>query len=135
MDEGFYPVKENLIEGFDKSSPEAVLLVDIGGSLGHDCEEFLRKFPDAPGRIVLQDLPVVVEQITDLDEKVERMGYDFYDKQPIKGAHSLPQAGNSYCLHTDVHCKQAPGYITCTPSCTTGQRSPAVKLFRGLRKP
>jgi hypothetical protein len=81
----FYPIQENLIAGFDNSSNEATLLVDIGGSLGHDCKEFLSKIPDAPGRIVLQDSPIVIGQITDLDAKVERMPYDFYEEQPIKG--------------------------------------------------
>ena len=84
MDAGFYPVKENLIDGFDNSQDSA-LLVDIGGSIGHDLQEFHRKHPDAPGRLVLQDLPAVIGQIVQLDEKVERMEYDFYTEQPVKG--------------------------------------------------
>jgi hypothetical protein len=39
MDSNFYPVEKRLIEGLD-SSPDAALLVDIGGSLGHDLQEF-----------------------------------------------------------------------------------------------
>lgn len=39
MDAGFYPVEERLIAGVDKSQ-DAALLVDIGGSLGHDVAEF-----------------------------------------------------------------------------------------------
>ena len=39
MDPDFYPVRERLFQGFDTSSHVA-LLVDIGGSLGHDLQEF-----------------------------------------------------------------------------------------------
>lgn len=84
MDAGFYPVQDRLINGFDQHG-DATLLVDVGGSFGHDIGEFHRKFPDAPGRLVLQDLPVVISQITNLDNKIERMEYDFYTEQPIKG--------------------------------------------------
>jgi hypothetical protein len=84
MDPGFFPVQEKLIDGFEKSVDSA-LLVDIGGSFGHDIGEFCRKFPDAPGRLILQDLPVVIDQINSLDNKIERMKYDFYTEQPVKG--------------------------------------------------
>jgi hypothetical protein len=39
MDANFYPVNDRLVESFD-SSDDSVLLVDVGGSLGHDIEEF-----------------------------------------------------------------------------------------------
>lgn len=81
----FYPVKERLVEGFDGGAPDAALLVDIGGSLGHDIDEFRRKNAGAPGRLVLQDLGAVIAQIEDLDPKIERMEYDFYTEQPVKG--------------------------------------------------
>ncbi|MBE3048194.1 hypothetical protein IMZ48_37955 [Candidatus Bathyarchaeota archaeon] len=83
MDKGFYPVQERLINGFDAASP--ALLVDIGGGLGHDLDEFRRKNLEAPGKLVLQDLGPVLGQITDLDSKIERMEYNFYDEQPVKG--------------------------------------------------
>jgi hypothetical protein len=38
MDPGFYPVQERLVQGMAES--DATLLVDIGGSLGHDLQEF-----------------------------------------------------------------------------------------------
>ena len=84
MDAGFYPVKENLIDGFEDSQDSA-LLVDIGGSIGHDLQEFHQKHTEAPGRLVLQDLPAVIGQIVQLDDKVERMEYDFTTEQPVKG--------------------------------------------------
>jgi hypothetical protein len=85
MDPGFYPVQERLVEGFDSSNGEAALLVDIGGSIGHDLDEFHNKFPEAPGRLVLQDLPKVIGQITELNPKIERQSYDFHEEQPVKG--------------------------------------------------
>ncbi|MBE3045883.1 hypothetical protein IMZ48_25740 [Candidatus Bathyarchaeota archaeon] len=85
MDAGFYPVQERLISGFDDAAPDAALLVDVGGGLGHDIDEFRRKNTEAPGRLVLQDLGAVLAQIEDLDPKIERLEYDFHTEQPIKG--------------------------------------------------
>lgn len=91
MDEGFYPVRERLVDGFDDDNAGggrgSVLLVDVGGNHGHDLQAFLRKMPDVPGRLVLQDLPGVVEQVgaAELDGRIERMGHDFFTEQPVKG--------------------------------------------------
>lgn len=95
MDTGFFPVQEKLIDSLEQSK-DAVLLVDIGGSFGHDIGEFHRKFPDAPGQLILQDLPVVIDQVTTLDSKIQRMKYDFFTEQPIKGA-------RAYYMHSVLH--------------------------------
>lgn len=84
MDRDFYPVRERLVLGMD-ANPDAAFLVDIGGSIGHDMAEFVSKFPDVPGRLVLQDLPEVIGGIVDLDKRIERMPYDFLTEQPVKG--------------------------------------------------
>lgn len=84
MDEGFYPIKENLVQGFDDSEGSA-MLVDIGGSVGHDMEELYSKHPDLPGRLISQDLPIVIGQIKKLDKRIEPMAYDFTTEQPVKG--------------------------------------------------
>lgn len=84
-DEGFYPVKERLLEGFDLGNNDAVLLVDLGGGIGHYTEQFRSGFPDAPGRLILQDLPVVLGQVQGLHPRIERMEYDFFTEQPVKG--------------------------------------------------
>jgi hypothetical protein len=84
MSPGFFPVQERLIEGAD-SSPDAPFLVDIGGSVGHDLLEFKKHYPSHPGQLVLQDLPVVISQISDLDSSIKRMEYDFLKEQPLKG--------------------------------------------------
>jgi hypothetical protein len=90
MDEGFYLVEENLTDGIDNSKAEDASLVDIGGDVGHDCEEFLRKFPGAHGRLILQDLTIIIGQITDLEARIERKPYDFYEEQLVKGKSLMP---------------------------------------------
>ncbi|KAJ5180401.1 S-adenosyl-L-methionine-dependent methyltransferase [Penicillium capsulatum] len=98
MDLDVYPVEKNLLNGFEhpENSSDPALLIDIGGSYGHDLEEFHQKFPNAPGRLVLQDLPHVLDQITRLDETIHRMPHSFLTPQPVKGA-------RAYYLHQIMH--------------------------------
>jgi len=84
-----------LIKGA-KTGEDEVLLVDVGGSLGHDISEFRKKHPSAPGRLVLQDLPAVIAQGKDLDSKIEPKAHDFFTEQPIKGA-------RAYYMHSVLH--------------------------------
>ncbi|EPS28674.1 hypothetical protein PDE_03620 [Penicillium oxalicum 114-2] len=95
MAPSFYPVQERLVKGAD-TDPEAPFLVDIGGNVGHDLEMFRQFHPDAPGKLILQDLPVVIGQIQDLESSILRMEYDFHTKQPIIGA-------RAYYLHNCLH--------------------------------
>lgn len=83
MDAGFYDVPSL----FSNVARDDVLLVDVGGSMGHDLSEFRRKWSDAPGRLVLQDLPDVVAQAKagQLHPSIEAMEHDFFTEQPIKG--------------------------------------------------
>ena len=81
---------------FDKeigidSEPETPLFVDVGGSIGHQCAALKKKFPNIPGRVILQDLPPVIAQAIPT-EGVELMVHDFMTEQPIKGmvAPALP---------------------------------------------
>ncbi|KAH9905020.1 S-adenosyl-L-methionine-dependent methyltransferase [Xylariomycetidae sp. FL2044] len=98
MDEGFYPIQERVFDGFDTKTnmDDAVLFVDVAGGLRFYTEALLAKFPNAPGRLILQDLPPVLESIQHLDPRIERMGYDFFTEQPIKGA-------RVYYMHTVLH--------------------------------
>ncbi|KAL4917428.1 O-methyltransferase [Aspergillus aurantiobrunneus] len=95
MDPTVFPVKERLIDGAD-TSLNAAFLVDIGGNLGHDLERFHRRYPDAPGKLILQDLPMMIRQIQDLDPTIVRMEYDFHQEQPVKGA-------RAYYIHSTLH--------------------------------
>ena len=84
MDEDFYPVKENLVKGAS-TDEDAVFLVDVGGSKGHDLEELKRKHPTLPGRLVLQDLANVLAEATELDQCIMKMEHDFFTPQPVQG--------------------------------------------------
>ncbi|KAI9042316.1 O-methyltransferase mpaG [Aspergillus affinis] len=80
-----YPVKENLIDGFKQHETEdSVMIVDIEGNYGHDLEEFGRTQPEAPGRLVLEDLPRILEKITDLQDDIKRVPYGFLTPQPSR---------------------------------------------------
>lgn len=78
----WFPVQERLLDGAKEASP---LLVDVGGGKGHDVLDFQAKYPQNGRRIVLQDLAAVADDLLDLGPAVERMTYDFFTDQPIKG--------------------------------------------------
>ncbi|KAL4997402.1 S-adenosyl-L-methionine-dependent methyltransferase [Aspergillus recurvatus] len=98
MDEGFYPVP-SLTEGLNIAADD-VLLVDVGGNVGHDLSEFRRKWPNIPGRLILQDLPEVIEQAKWQNQAtrnaIEPMSHDFFTEQPVKGA-------RAYYMHSVLH--------------------------------
>jgi hypothetical protein len=95
-DPGFYPVAERLIEGFDPSSSE-VLLVDVGGGRGHDAQLFADRHASHPGKLVLQDTEEVIASVPDKDKlPFQTQAHDFFTPQPIKGA-------RAYSLHSILH--------------------------------
>lgn len=79
-----YPVQRLL--GHAMPYKDTVFLVDIGGNQGHDLSKFRREYGYLPGKMVLQDLPKVVEGVDGKDAGIEVMGYNFMDSQPVKGA-------------------------------------------------
>jgi len=82
----WFPVREELLQ--EVNTKEGVLLIDIGGGRGHDIGKFEKKFGgdiEGKGRLVLQDLPAVINDIKDLSARIERMPYDFFTLQPLKG--------------------------------------------------
>ncbi|OTB15543.1 hypothetical protein K445DRAFT_60843 [Daldinia sp. EC12] len=96
VDQGFYPISERLVEGFN-SNPEGndVLLVDVGGGLGHDIRELKEKHPSLPGKIILQDRPEVISAVSG-GGIFEAIAHDFFTPQPIKEA-------RAYYLHSVLH--------------------------------
>ena len=80
----WFPVQEVLLDGYEESE-EGVLLVDVGGGLGHDVRHFREKFPAVRGRLVLQDLPHTIDQAQHLNEGIQLMSHNFFDPQPIHG--------------------------------------------------
>ncbi|MCJ1432413.1 hypothetical protein MMC27_001769 [Xylographa pallens] len=93
--EGFYPVSERLEAGLKKDD-DAVLLVDVGGGMGHDLEDLKARFPDLKGRLLLQERPEVIRQIANLSPGFEVTEHDFFTAQPVKGA-------RAYYLHSVLH--------------------------------
>lgn len=81
-----YPVEERLAIGAEPS-PEAVMMVDVGGRHGKQAINLKRKFPHLPGKFVVQDLlqGFPAEKSGD----VEYMVYDFRAEQPIKCKETL----------------------------------------------
>ena len=77
----WYPVKEQLLQGAKESN---ALIVDVGGGRGHDLQAFYEKYPQQ-GRLVLQDLPQVINSLADLDPAIEGVMYNFFTEQPIRG--------------------------------------------------
>ncbi|KAK5129289.1 hypothetical protein LTR08_003619 [Meristemomyces frigidus] len=81
-----YHVQENMVARYDASISN-VMLVDIGGSRGHELQKFKTKFPCALGKLVLQDLGHVIEGADGLETSgIMKMQYDFFTPQPVKGA-------------------------------------------------
>ncbi|ETS77264.1 hypothetical protein PFICI_11138 [Pestalotiopsis fici W106-1] len=84
---------DNIIKGAD---PDRPLVVDVGGSKGHDLEKFHQRHPNIPiGSLALQDLPKVLDGLT-VDPTISIHPYDFFTPQPIKGA-------RAYYLHRILH--------------------------------
>jgi hypothetical protein len=84
-DKGAYPVKERL----GGAEEDEVLVVDIGGGTGHDLLGLKARYPGLKGRLVLEELPYLISQMTDKLDGVELVEHDFYNPQPIKGMSSL----------------------------------------------
>ena len=97
-DSGFYPVTERLIEGFDSNISE-VMIVDVGGGLGHDLKDLVAKHPNLPGKKILQDQASVISSIaqdTESSKVFEATVHDFFTLQPVRGA-------RAYYLHSVLH--------------------------------
>lgn len=77
----YYPVEQRL-----RAVADTPLLVDVGGGRGHDLVSFQARYPQLPGKLVLQERPVVIDANKDLPSNIEAMRYDFFAPQPVKGA-------------------------------------------------
>jgi hypothetical protein len=80
----WFPVREQIVDGFDISIGD-VLLVDVAGGRGHDIEAFLGSFPDVHSRLVLEEMPSVLGDISNLSSSIERVEFDLFKKQPMVG--------------------------------------------------
>lgn len=78
----WYPVRERLL---DRLLPDRPLLVDVGGGRGHDLEGSKQRFPVEAGKLVLIDLPSVIEDIQHRDSGIRRIKHSFFEPQPVQG--------------------------------------------------
>lgn len=92
----FFPVESTISKNFPSDGKDAVLLVDVGGGVGHDLKAFKARFPELPGRLVLQDLPQVIENIATIPDGIEPLEHDMFTPQPIQNA-------RAYYLRTVLH--------------------------------
>ncbi|KAI1259429.1 putative hydroxyindole O-methyltransferase [Xylariaceae sp. FL1019] len=97
FDAGFYPVGERLLDGFDPSASD-VLLVDVGGARGHELSAFATNHTSHPGKLVLQDRAEVIASLEkdDASRPFEAQTHDFFTVQPVRGA-------RAYFLHSILH--------------------------------
>lgn len=87
-----YP-SERILSGAREDRP---LVVDIGGSKGHDLEKFRVLHDDIPeGSLVLQDLPDILKDVS-LNKTISIQSYNFFTPQPVKGA-------RVYFMHNVLH--------------------------------
>ncbi|KAM6508594.1 hypothetical protein FSOLCH5_011589 [Fusarium solani] len=87
-----YPTR-TLVEGSKLDRP---LVVDVGGSKGHDLAKFHKRHPGIPkASLVLQDLPDILKELT-IPETITPQPHDFFTPQPVKGA-------RAYFLHNVLH--------------------------------
>ncbi|CAG8977285.1 hypothetical protein HYALB_00012977 [Hymenoscyphus albidus] len=92
-DPGFYPI-DNLTTGFQPE--EKILLVDVGGGLGHDLVELKQKHGDKlVGELILQDREEVITSLPTTDG-FKSMSHDFFTPQPVLHA-------RAYYLHSVLH--------------------------------
>ncbi|KAL4869739.1 hypothetical protein BDV12DRAFT_184892 [Aspergillus spectabilis] len=70
-----YPVTERL-----DTNSERVTLVDIGGGVRHDLTALKKQYPDILGKLILQDLPHVIDTIKEpLSEGISLVAHNMFD--------------------------------------------------------
>jgi hypothetical protein len=91
-----YPAAKRL--RLDESEKERVLFVDVGGGTGHQVRKFVTQYPSLHGKLVLEDLPQVVEKAFDVPASIIKVAHDFFEPQPdvVKGA-------KAFYLRTILH--------------------------------
>ena len=70
--------------GQPQRSNDSVLFVDVGGGRGEALRKFRKNHPQLSGRVIVEDLPKVVEG-QEVEDGVEAIAHDFFTPQPVKG--------------------------------------------------
>ncbi len=119
------------------TTPDRVLLIDVGGGKGQALVHMFRSTPGLPRhRCMLQDLPETIEaakrdRAPELRD-VQMLAVDFHREQPVKGA---PPFLCSYDFLSLTGRVQAPWSTTCGGACTTTQPLRASPCCRSSRRP
>ena len=82
------------VYAFDQLVPneDGIALVDIGGGKGQMLKVIREAYPKMRGKLVLEDLKVVLDGGVVVDDEVLKIPYDFFKEvQPIKGKSPLSQ--------------------------------------------
>lgn len=112
----WFDIQGCIIEGAEAQPSSRVLLVDVGGGEGNYVKQFQESFPNASGRLILQDLPHVISGIEKPPTNVELVSHDFFTPQPIQGIISLQTIQQTRL--TGIY--KVPEHISCTGFSTTG---------------
>ncbi|PHH70098.1 hypothetical protein CDD82_7343 [Ophiocordyceps australis] len=90
-----------------KTNSSTILFVDVGGSTGSQCLALRQRYPNLPGRVMIQDRPEVVKQLKgkiDASANIEAEEHDIFTPQPVKGARAYYMR-NIFHAWGDATCK------------------------------
>ena len=79
-----YPVERELVPSGAEFGNDEILLIDVGGNKGHDLLNLRAKYPNLPGKFILQDLPEVINHLDLGDHRISAMVHNFFEPQPVK---------------------------------------------------
>ena len=65
-------------------------MVDVAGGRGHDLKDFQDNFPQAPGRLILEEMLPVLDDMPPIPG-IECRPFDLFEPQPVKGDTRSPQ--------------------------------------------
>lgn len=96
----WFPVHGRIIDS-EVLATDTPILVDIGAGRGYDLIKFSKWFPNAAGRLILEDLPTVIDEIRgayDLEAAgIRAVPFDFFaDVQPMKGKIGSSRRSSSF---------------------------------------
>ncbi|TKX26555.1 O-methyltransferase-like protein 3 [Elsinoe australis] len=116
----WFPFHENVLRTWEeRNDSKEMLLVDMGGGKGHDLKRLLEKYPEAKGRLVLEDLPGALQDFEDHGCSIATYAHDIFTPQPVKGAavyythfllHDFP---DQMCIEMLRQTDQAMGTHSC----------------------
>ena len=96
----WFPLQTATLSGFsEKQSP--YVFVDVGGGRGHEAHAVKTKFPTAPGIVVLEDLPEVIEDGSSIHPDIKKVKQNFFEENQIRGTTALAYRPSPTRLYAD----------------------------------